>query len=212
MRPAAPSAAVLASRLRYAEQRIMAALERRGVRHVHLDPRTCWAGSRLVITRDARCSACALEAAGVTVVNRAEATRISGGKWHTSGAPLNQGLPTLGTALATTPEAAVPALEWVGFPAVLGPLVGRWGRPVSRLPEAAVPALEWVGFPAVLRPLVGRWGQPVSRLPDDVAATTGLPSPRSLLTLGRLGFSGDGRDVKGLQPAAARMLGREYAP
>ncbi|MFG2006884.1 RimK family alpha-L-glutamate ligase [Spirillospora sp. NPDC048911] len=150
MRMATPSIAVLASRMRYEEKQIFAALERRNVAHVPVDPRELsllggarWAGPRLVINREighfrALYAAGALESAGATVVNRADTTRISGDKWHTTAALLNSGLPTPRTALAMTPEAALPTLEELGYPAVIKPLVGSWGRLVGRLPDAGV--------------------------------------------------------------------------
>lgn len=136
----------------------MAALDRRGVPCERVDSRALyvvddapWTGPRLVINREighfrALYAACALEAAGVTVVNRAEATRISGDKWFTSAALLDSGLPAPRTALAMTPEAALPAAAAIGYPTVIKPLVGSWGRLVSRLPDeaAATTVLEHV--------------------------------------------------------------------
>lgn len=130
----------------------MVALERRGVQFEQLDPRSLfvvdsmpWAGPRLVVNREighfrAHYAASALESAGVTVVNTAAATRISGDKWHTSAALRRAGLPTPATALATTPDAALKALDELGYPAVIKPLVGSWGRLVTRVTDRAMAA------------------------------------------------------------------------
>ncbi len=148
----APHLAVLASRVRFEEKSIMGALERRGARFEHLDPRSlfvaddsAWTGPTLVLNREvghfrALYAASALESAGVTVLNSAAATHLSGDKWHTSAALLNSGLPTPRTALAMTSEAALEALDEIGYPAVVKPLVGSWGRLVTRVTDRAVAA------------------------------------------------------------------------
>ncbi|MFI8308372.1 RimK family alpha-L-glutamate ligase [Streptomyces sp. NPDC085927] len=152
------SLVVLASRVRYEEKRIMAALERRGAGYEYVDPRTLFTragvtrpGPELVLNREvghfrALYAADALEAAGATVVNSAAATRVSGDKWHTSTALLERGIPTPTTALAMTSEAALDALEEIGYPAVIKPLVGSWGRLVTRVTgrEMAVAVLEHI--------------------------------------------------------------------
>lgn len=128
----------------------MSALEKRGAEFEHLDPRTLfvaageeWNGPNIVINREighyrALYAASALEAVGVTVVNTAAATHLSGDKWHTSAALLAHGLPTPATALAVTPDAALKALEEIGYPAVIKPLVGSWGRLVTRVTDRSM--------------------------------------------------------------------------
>jgi [lysine-biosynthesis-protein LysW]--L-2-aminoadipate ligase len=56
-------------------------------------------------------------------------------------------VPTPRTALALTPQAALTALDSIGYPAVLKPLVGSWGRLVVQLPDpvAAESVLEYAG-------------------------------------------------------------------
>ena len=82
----------------------------------------------------------------MTVVNSAAATRVCGDKWHTSAALLASGLATPPTALAMTSEAALGALDELGYPAVIKPLVGSWGRLVTRVPDraSATAVLEYV--------------------------------------------------------------------
>jgi [lysine-biosynthesis-protein LysW]--L-2-aminoadipate ligase len=150
--------AVLASRVRADERRILDALERRGVPHRHLDPRISWTGvpgagalSGIVLNREisltrAVYAAHTLEAQGATVVNSASATELCGDKWRTTLALVGVGLPIPYTALALTPESALEALEDIGYPAVLKPVVGSWGRMVAPLPDrsTAVAFLEYV--------------------------------------------------------------------
>ncbi|GAB1689849.1 RimK family alpha-L-glutamate ligase [Krasilnikovia sp. M28-CT-15] len=140
-----PRLGVLASRVRYEEKQIMAALDRRGAACTLLDPRSLfvagtWTGPDVVLNREvghfrALYAASALESAGAVVLNSAAATHLSGDKWHTSAALAAMGLPTPRTALAAAPEAALAALEELGYPAVVKPLVGSWGRLVTRLPD-----------------------------------------------------------------------------
>ncbi|GAA1739673.1 RimK family alpha-L-glutamate ligase [Luedemannella helvata] len=158
MNSSARDLVVLASRVRYEEKRIMAALERRGCRYEYLDPRTLFVtggtvrhAGRVVLNREvghyrAWYAAEALEQAGATVVNTATATHHCGDKWLTSAALLRHGLPTPRTALALTPEAGLEALAEIGYPAVIKPLVGSWGRLVTRVPDeaTAVAVLEHV--------------------------------------------------------------------
>ncbi|WP_066363007.1 RimK family alpha-L-glutamate ligase [Herbidospora mongoliensis] len=140
--------AVLASRVRFEEKQIMAALDRRGVSFVHLDPRSLVVtdeahfNEKVVLNREighyrALYAASALESAGAAVLNTAAATHVSGDKWLTTSALMAKGLPTPRTALAMTPEAAFDALDQIGYPAVVKPLVGSWGRLVTAIPDRA---------------------------------------------------------------------------
>src|SRR5262249_12119982 len=90
----------------------------------------------------ARC----LATAGVDVVNSADATELCGDKWHTTVALEAAGVPTPRTALGLTPEATLAALDSIGYPALIKPLVGSWGRLVARLSDraSAEAVLEYV--------------------------------------------------------------------
>ncbi|HEX8008754.1 MAG TPA: RimK family alpha-L-glutamate ligase, partial [Trebonia sp.] len=147
----------MASRIRAEEKRIFAALDRRAVRYVHIDSRTLWcfshatAPSQVILNREightrALYAARTLEALGSVVVNSAAATEVCGDKWRTSLALEAAGLPTPRTAVALTPGAALQALDAIGYPAVIKPLVGSWGRLVAPLPDpqAAATVLEYV--------------------------------------------------------------------
>ncbi|WP_219852901.1 RimK family alpha-L-glutamate ligase [Streptomyces solincola] len=139
------TAAVLASRIRLEEKRILQALEARGVPVVHLDPRRLeltvggaagpWSVvlNREISATRARYAALGLEAAGTTVVNSAAATGICGDKWLTSLALHRAGVPSPRTALSLTPEAALDAVHEGGYPVVVKPLSSSWGRRVSLL-------------------------------------------------------------------------------
>lgn len=144
----APRTALLASRIRFEEKRILEALERRGVPCTHIDTRTvrhhmeepppAW---DLVLNREisatkALYAALTFEASGVTVVNSSAAIEICGDKWRTSLALHRAGIPTPRASLALTTEAAQQTAEEIGYPVVIKPLVGSWGRRVALLPDA----------------------------------------------------------------------------
>ncbi|HYF13798.1 MAG TPA: lysine biosynthesis protein LysX [Phycisphaerales bacterium] len=74
-----------------------------------------------------------LEHFGVRCVNSAGAIEVCSDKLRTTLALLRAGLPTPRTLVATAPEGALPAIEEIGYPAVLKPTVGSWGRLVSRV-------------------------------------------------------------------------------
>jgi [lysine-biosynthesis-protein LysW]---L-2-aminoadipate ligase len=79
------------------------------------------------------------ESAETPVVNSAAAIEVCGDKWQTSVALTAAGLPTPRTALGLTPEAALAALEeTVGYPALIKPLVGSWGRLIVTLRDAGM--------------------------------------------------------------------------
>lgn len=146
----APRTALLASRMRFEEKRLLEVLDRRGIPRTVIDTRTVrhhlndtpppW---DLVLNREisatkALYAALSYESAGVTVVNSAAAIETCGDKWRTSLALRAAGVPTPPAALALTAEAAEEAAEEIGYPVVLKPLVGSWGRRVALLPDAAV--------------------------------------------------------------------------
>ncbi len=79
----------------------------------------------------------ALEARGVTCFNSAHVTRTCGDKVLTSLALAAASVPSLRTEVCFTPEAALEAAERFGYPCVLKPVVGSWGRLVARLDTRA---------------------------------------------------------------------------
>ncbi len=82
----------------------------------------------------------AYEAAGSTVINRPDVIRTCGDKLATSAALVRHGVPTPRTSLAVDAEAALVEADRLGYPVVMKPLVGSWGRLVARAESRA--ALE----------------------------------------------------------------------
>jgi len=78
-----------------------------------------------------------LESQGAICVNAADVVETCGDKVRTSLALERAGVPTLRTAVAFTPEAALEAMRGFGFPVVLKPVVGSWGRLVARVDTQA---------------------------------------------------------------------------
>ena len=85
-----------------------------------------------------------LEARGIQVVNSYKAASTCGDKLIASLALSRAKIPTPRTFLAFTQEASLKALEQLGYPAVLKPVVGSWGRLVAQLkdPGSATAILE----------------------------------------------------------------------
>ncbi|NWG09252.1 MAG: lysine biosynthesis protein LysX [Nitrososphaerales archaeon] len=77
----------------------------------------------------------ALEARDIPVVNRLEVALTSGNKLLTTLSLLRAGIPTPRTALSFTPESAMKSVEKLGYPAVLKPTIGSWGRLVALLKD-----------------------------------------------------------------------------
>lgn len=154
---AAGAIAIIASQLRLDERRLLDALDRRGACCEHVDPRKMWSTARArrswrgALNREigqvrAIYAARTLEAHGVPVVNDAAATEVCADKWRTSLVLAEAGLPTPRTALALTPEAAIEALDELGYPALIKPLTGSWGRLIVALRDRAMAeeVLEYV--------------------------------------------------------------------
>jgi [lysine-biosynthesis-protein LysW]--L-2-aminoadipate ligase len=74
-----------------------------------------------------------LEGAGIPVVSSHQAIATCGDKMLTSAALREAGVPIPRTRLAFNPEAALAAIEEMGYPVVLKPLCGSWGRLLARL-------------------------------------------------------------------------------
>ena len=83
-----------------------------------------------------------LESLGATTVNRAAVIDTCGDKVATTLALVAAGVPTLSASVAFTPEAGTLAGEAVGFPLVVKPVIGSWGRLIGKVNDAD--ALETV--------------------------------------------------------------------
>jgi [lysine-biosynthesis-protein LysW]--L-2-aminoadipate ligase len=76
-----------------------------------------------------------LENNGIKVVNSFNSAVVCGNKLLTSIALSKAGVPTPKTLVAFTEDSAVEALEEVGYPAILKPVVGSWGRLIAPLKD-----------------------------------------------------------------------------
>jgi [lysine-biosynthesis-protein LysW]---L-2-aminoadipate ligase len=74
-----------------------------------------------------------LNAWGVRTVNTAHVAAVCGNKFSTTVALMTNGVPSPRTYLAYTPESALQAIETLGYPVVLKPAVGSWGRLISKV-------------------------------------------------------------------------------
>src|SRR5947209_12200987 len=81
---------------------------------------------------------------GIPTVNSYDATITCDNKFLTSIPLAKAGIPTLRTMIAYTPQSALQAIEMLGYPVVLKPPVGTWGRLLAKINdrEAAEAVLE----------------------------------------------------------------------
>ncbi|MBW1944346.1 MAG: lysine biosynthesis protein LysX [Deltaproteobacteria bacterium] len=70
---------------------------------------------------------------GIPTVNTAEVAEICGSKFLTTQALIKAGVNTPRCFLAFTPESALEAMDRLGYPCVIKPTTGSWGRLVSRV-------------------------------------------------------------------------------
>ncbi len=70
---------------------------------------------------------------GIPTVNTYAVAEICGNKLLTSTALVRDGVPTPRTAVAFTPEAALAAIERLGYPVILKPPIGSWGRLLAKV-------------------------------------------------------------------------------
>jgi len=73
------------------------------------------------------------ESIGIPCVNTYQVADICGDKLLTSIALQERGVPQPEVRVAFTPESALQAIEEMGYPVVLKPAVGSWGRLISRV-------------------------------------------------------------------------------
>ncbi len=74
-----------------------------------------------------------LESQGVACVNTSAVAATCGDKLLTSIALAEHGVPQPEVRVAFTPEAAIGAIEAMGYPVVLKPAVGSWGRLLAKV-------------------------------------------------------------------------------
>ena len=149
---------VLYSRVRVEEKWIFAAMEKRGIDYERLDDRAIsfdlenpepWRAFDAVLERSISYTSGLyalrlLNAFGVPTVNTAAVAEICGDKLTTSAMLAKAGAPQPRNMVAFTPEAALEAIEAFGYPIVLKPVVGSWGRLLAKINDrdAAEAVLE----------------------------------------------------------------------
>ncbi len=139
--------AMLYTRLRVEERLLIDAFDETGVdidlidtRSLVLDPADPgrWNEYDAVLDRSLSLTASltigrVLESFGVRVINPTSATAICSDKLRTTLALERAGIATPGVRVALDQESALDAVEAIGYPAVLKPTIGSWGRLVARL-------------------------------------------------------------------------------
>ena len=73
------------------------------------------------------------EANGIPVVNPSAVAERCGDKYVTSQLLVQYGIPTPRVLIAFDPESALQAVETMGYPCVLKPVVGSWGRLLAKI-------------------------------------------------------------------------------
>jgi len=138
---------VLFSRVRVEEKWIFAAMERRGVDYERLDDRNlffdlekveAWKQYDAILERSISylSGLYALKifnAWGIPTVNTAQVAEACGDKLATSSLLAKAGVPQPHNLIAFTPESALQAIEHLGYPVVLKPVVGSWGRLLAKV-------------------------------------------------------------------------------
>ncbi len=147
---------VLYSRARVEEKLILQALKERGIEyelinddHLILDMDRPSLDYDVILERcisHARATAALriLNDWGIKTVNTYQVAATCGSKLETTSALMRQGVPSPRTLVAFTLESALEAIETIGYPVVLKPAVGSWGRLLCKVNdrEAAEAVLE----------------------------------------------------------------------
>lgn len=151
--------AIVTSRIRVEEKLLVDALRRRAIAFDVIDdgellldlsqPDERWRAYDVVLYRSLSQSRGlamlqVLEHWGIRVYNPAAVTATCNDKLLTTLALLRAGIPVPRTLLAFDPQAAIQGIETLGYPAVLKPIHGSWGRLLARINDrdAAEAVLE----------------------------------------------------------------------
>jgi len=134
------------SRVRVEEKLLLAAFRSRGVEFERIDPRNvvCSLEGQQLVEYDAVLLRCVshsqayylsrwLETLGIPSVSPHRSVATCGDKLLTSAALQEAGVPIPQTIVAFTPESALQAIEQLGYPVVLKPLTGSWGRLLAKI-------------------------------------------------------------------------------
>ncbi len=138
---------IICSLVRPEEKQLIEAFERHGVRPDVVDDRgavfdlndlSAWRQYDVVVERCVSQSRALyvqrmMRLAGVRTVNTHDVIENCGDKFITTQLLLEQGVPTTRVLMAFTPDSALKAIETLGYPCVLKPVVGSWGRGVVRV-------------------------------------------------------------------------------
>lgn len=138
---------VLYSRIRVEEKLIIQALQARGVDFDLIDIREAqfdlhgrapWSAYDVILERSVSHSQALtalqiLATWGIPCVNNAHVAQVCGSKLETSLAITAAHLPTPAVHVALSPEAALAVIERIGYPVVLKPAVGSWGRLLAKV-------------------------------------------------------------------------------
>jgi [lysine-biosynthesis-protein LysW]--L-2-aminoadipate ligase len=141
-----PTVGVLLSRVRVEEKLLLQELTSRGIETKVIDDRELVLptetkpelGVDVVMERciqhgTALYALAVLEGWCIPTVNTYETAEICGNKLLTTMRLVRDKVPTPATRIAFTPESALVAVEQIGYPAVMKPLIGSWGRLVSKV-------------------------------------------------------------------------------
>ena len=141
-----PTVGVLLSRVRVEEKLLLQELSSRGVDTKVIDDRELVLptetkpelGVDVVLERciqhgTALYALAVLEGWCIPTVNTYETAEVCGNKLLTTMRLVRDRVPTPKTRIAFTPESALEAIEQIGYPAVMKPLIGSWGRLVSKV-------------------------------------------------------------------------------
>ncbi|MBE3560145.1 MAG: lysine biosynthesis protein LysX [Ktedonobacteraceae bacterium] len=151
--------AILTSRIRVEEKLLFEALRRRAIEFDVIDDSDLlfdlerlderWYAYDAVLCRSVSQSrglaaACVLENHNIAVFNPPTTTATCNDKLLTTLALLRAGIPTPRTLLAFDTASALRGIETLGYPAVLKPVTGSWGRLLARVNDrdAAEAVLE----------------------------------------------------------------------
>jgi [lysine-biosynthesis-protein LysW]--L-2-aminoadipate ligase len=149
---------VLCSRVRIEEKLIFTALRERGMAFEKIDVRNlifdfskaASLGCDAVLVRcvshsRAICAARLLQMQGVKVINTHDVINTCGDKILTTLALQDRDIPTPRTVVALSEQTAMTAIEEIGYPVVLKPPVGSWGRLLAKLNDrqAAEAVIEY---------------------------------------------------------------------
>jgi len=138
---------VLCSRIRVEEKLLFDAFERRGFQIDRIDDRELvFDLQQPALRHDVVLERClhhsrALYALkllndwGIPTVNTYEVALTCGDKINTSAALARAGVPSPRTLVAFTPESALRAIETLGYPVVLKPAIGSWGRLLAKISD-----------------------------------------------------------------------------